>query len=158
LAEEKQEKTKKSSGLDMKIILIGLLIFLVAMGTTYFLMRSLMAPLYPKTEDSQKAKEVSGESLISAGEFTTNVGGSEGNHYLKVEVFLEVTDKKAQKTIEEYMPIIKDSILGVLSSKSMADLDVSNRENIKVEIKKKLNAKLGEKTIDNIYFTNFILQ
>ncbi len=66
-------KQRKSLGLDFKIILIGLLIFLVAMGASYLLMKSLMAPLMPKTEEAaRKSVSISG-GLVSAGEFTTNI-------------------------------------------------------------------------------------
>lgn len=158
VAEENIKESKKKSGIDIKIILIGLVLFLVAMGATYFLMRSLMAPLYPEKEKSETQQELAGGSLISVGEFTTNVSGAEGNHYLKVEVFIEVPDKKLQKSVEEFMPVIKDTILSVLSSKSIADLDVRNRAVLKQEIQKKLNSVLGSKVVNNVYFTNFILQ
>jgi flagellar FliL protein len=158
VAEEKSNENSKKTGIDIKIILIGLVIFLVAMGASYFLMRSLMAPLYPEKEKTETQKELAGGSLISVGEFTTNVSGDEGNHYLKVEVFIEVPDKKAQKSMEEYMPVIKDTILGVLSSKSIADLDVRNRDALKVEMKKKMNSVLGANVVNSVYFTNFILQ
>ncbi|MEA1961750.1 MAG: flagellar basal body-associated FliL family protein [Bacillota bacterium] len=157
MAEENSKENEKKPGLDIKIVLIGLLIFLVAMGASYFLMRSLMAPLYPESEKDQETEVLAG-SLISAGEFTTNVGGTEGNHYLKVEVFIEVSDKKLQKSIEGYMPIVKDTILGAFSSASLSDLDIVNREKLKDELKEELNAKMGSNAINNVYFTNFILQ
>jgi len=60
--------------------------------------------------------------------------------------------------IEESMPLIKDVILSTLASKSAADLDVRNRENLKEEIKQRLNEKLGANTVSDVYFTNFIMQ
>lgn len=155
MAEEKSTEVKEKSGLDFKIILIGLLIFLVAMGASYLLMKSLMAPLMPKTEESVKEVTISG-GLISVGEFTTNVGDSAGNRYLKVEVSLEVGDKKNAETMKEYLPIIRDSILTILSSKTVADLD--DRQALKAEIKSDLNKKLGKGFIKNVYFTNYIMQ
>ncbi|NLB88604.1 MAG: flagellar basal body-associated FliL family protein, partial [Syntrophomonadaceae bacterium] len=125
------------------------------MGASYFLMKSLMAPLLPKEET---AKDVLTGNLVEVGEFTTNIGDITGSRFVKVEVYVEVTGKKGQETIQEFMPIIKDSILTILSSKTVADLDVRNRDNLKQEIKDDLNAKLGNSTIQNVYFTNFIMQ
>ena len=157
MAEENGTEINQKSGLDFKIILIGLLIFLVAMGASYLLMKSLMAPLMPKTEETAQEVLLSG-GLVSAGELTTNVSDVAGNRYLKVEVSLEVSDKKSAEaeTIKEYMPIIRDSILTILHSKTVADLD--DREALKEEIKTDLNKKLGKGFIKSVYFTNFIMQ
>lgn len=155
MAEENTPEVKQKSGFDFKIIIAGLIIFLIAMGASYYLMKSLMAPLLPKEET---AKEVVTGNLVEVGEFTTNIGDITGSRFVKVEVYVEVTGKKGQETIQEFMPIIKDSILTILSSKTVADLDVRNRDNLKKEIKDDLNAKLGKNTIKNVYFTNFIMQ
>lgn len=157
MAEENSTEIKQKSGLDFKIILIGLLIFLVAMGASYLLMKSLMAPLMPQTEEDVKEVTISG-SLVSAGEFTTNVSDSAGNRYLKVEVSLELNDKKLAEadTAKGYMPIVRDSIITILKSKTVADLD--DQAALKEEIKTDLNKKMGKGFIKNVYFTNFIMQ
>lgn len=157
LADEKTDETSKpKSGFDFKILLIGLFIFLIAMGACYFMMKSLMAPLLPQGKN--EVKTIESGNLVSVGEFTTNINDVAGTRYLKVEVFVQISDKKVQEFIDQYMPVIKDSILGIISSKTVADLDVSNRNNLKAEIKKDLNAKMGGNIIQNVYFTNFIMQ
>lgn len=155
--ENTQEAVEKSS-IDFKIILIGLVLFIVAMGFSFFLMRSMMAPFLPEKE-TEKQMESRG-NLVSVGEFTTNINDVAGTRFLKVEVFVEVSEenKKAAAEIESYMPIIKDSVLTILSSKTAADLDTNNREKIKLEIKKDLNRKIGSEVILNVYFTSFIMQ
>jgi flagellar FliL protein len=77
---------------------------------------------------------------------------------VKVTVEVSTDDKKAQEKITQYMPVIKDSILTIISSKTVADLDVRNRNNLKAEIKNDLNAKIGANTVLNVYFTDFIMQ
>lgn len=156
MAEEKNaEVTKKS---DLKIIIIGLVFFLVAMAGTYFLINRMMAPLLP--ENSAEKQELSTGNLVSVGEFTTNINDVGSNRFLKFEVFVEVSkeDKKSQEIINEAMPIIKDSILSIISSKTAADLDVRNRDNLKAEIKNELNKKIGSNVIHSVYFTSFIMQ
>ena len=111
-----------------------------------------------KNEQESEQEEVLTGNLVEVGEFTTNIGDITGSRFVKVEVFVEVTGKKGQETMQEFMPIIKDSILNILSSKTVADLDVRNRENLKKEIKNELNSKLGNNTIKNVYFTSFIMQ
>lgn len=156
MAEEKTAEVSKRS--DFKIIIIGLVFFLVAMAGTYLLVSKMMAPLLPEKQ-SQKQELATG-NLVSIGEFTTNINDVASPRFLKFEVFVEVAkdDKKTQEIITETMPIIKDSILSIISSKTAADLDVRNRENLKAEIKADLNKKIGADVIRNVYFTSFIMQ
>jgi len=158
LVDENTQEAVEKSSIDFKIILIGLVLFIVAMGFSFFLMRSMMAPFLPEKE-TEKQMESRG-NLVSVGEFTTNINDVAGTRFLKVEVFVEVSEenKKAAAEIESYMPIIKDSVLTILSSKTAADLDTNNREKIKLEIKKDLNRKIGSEVIQNVYFTSFIMQ
>ena len=156
--EKASPEIKSSSGFDFRILLAGLIIFLVAMGSTYFLMKSVMAPLMPQKE--KEVKVMATGDLISVGEFTTNVNDVAGTRYLKVEVFVQVSDKKVKDSIDQYMPIIKDSIQYILSSHKVRKINIGyfTCSNLKAEIKKDLNSKIGASVITNVYFTNFIMQ
>jgi len=157
LAEEKTEAAKGKLGFDIKIILIGLVIFLAAMGSTYFIMKSVMAPLMPK-EEEKSAEEVVSGGIIDVGEFTTNISDVAGNRYLRMEVSIEISDKKQEEKAKEFMPVIRDSVLSIIAAKTVADLDRRNWYNLKEEIKNDLNAKLGKNYVKNVYFNNFIMQ
>ncbi|ADI01743.1 flagellar basal body-associated FliL family protein [Syntrophothermus lipocalidus] len=160
MAEEKnngdsKEKSSKSR-LDLQIIVVGLVVFLMCMGGAYFMIRSLLAPLLPQEEEK---KSSSGEVvLVEAGEFTTNIYDINGTRYLKAEVYLQVPDKKVEKELETVMPVVKDEILSILSSQTVADLDVRNRDNLRKTIKERLNRKLGGEKVTGVYFTSFIVQ
>lgn len=156
LAEEKNtEVMQEKPSFDFKIIIIGVAVFLITIGASYFMLRSLISPLVPQKEET--GGTLTG-NLVSAGEFTTNINDEGGTRFLKVEVFIEVGDAKVVDEINKFMPVIKDTILSILASKSVADLDVSNQKAIKLEIKKSINAKLGGEIVKNVYFTTFIMQ
>lgn len=158
MADEKSTEVTAKTGFDFRIILVGLVLFLVAMGASYFVMKSLIAPLVP--EANKPSEPVLSGNLIEVGEFTTNVNTAGASRFLKVTVTVEVSseDKKAKETISNYMPVIKDSILGILAAQSVADLDVHNRDYIKTAIQQELNSKIGTDLIKNVYFTDFIMQ
>lgn len=158
MADEKGTEVKEKTGFDFRIILIGLLLFLVAMGTSYMVMKSLIAPLVPESKKDQ-VQLLSG-NLVDVGEFTTNINATGGTRFLKVKVTVEVSadDKKATETINKFMPVIKDSILGILATQSAADLEPRNRSRLKEAIKQDINAKIGGKVVTNVYFTDFIMQ
>ena len=151
-AEIISKEESKSPGIDLKLILIGLGIFAIAIGITYFLMRSLISPLVP--ESNRYGSELNG-SLVEIGEFTTNIGSS-GNRYVKVAVAVNV-DMAQVETVSNYMPIIKDTILSVLSQQDISQMGASN-DALKETLREEINSKLGGNIVNSVYFTNFILQ
>jgi len=158
VADEKVAEVKEKIGFDFRIILVGLLLFLVAMGASYLVMRSLIAPLIPESKKEQT--QILSGSLVEVGEFTTNINSTGGTRFLKVTVTLEVSseDKKAVEKITSYMPVIKDSVVGILAIQSAADLDPRNRSHLKAAIQHDINAKVGGELVKNVYFTDFIMQ
>jgi flagellar FliL protein len=158
VADEKSAEVKEKAGFDFRIILVGLLLFLVAMGASYLVMRSLIAPLIPESKKEQ-VQLLSG-NLVEVGDFTTNINSTGGTRFLKVTVTLEVSseDKKAVEKLTTYMPVIKDSVLGILATQSVADLDPRNRSYLKEAIRQDINAKIGGQLVTNVYFTDFIMQ
>lgn len=158
MAEESENKeTKPGTGIDLQIIIIGVIIFLMCMGGAYFMIRSLIAPLMPQQEQSRASNTKC--ILVEVGEFTTNIYDVNGSRFLKAGVYLEVTDKKAQEEVTALMPVIKDQILSILSSQTVADLDVRNRDNLRAVIRDRLNRRLGGvNKVTGVYFTTFIIQ
>lgn len=153
-SEGKEKGTK--SRLDLQIIVVGLVVFLMCMGGAYFMIRSLLAPLLPQEEEKKSSTKEA--LLIEAGEFTTNIYDINGTRYLKAEVYIEVANKKVEKEMEALMPVVKDEILTILSSQTVADLDVRNRDNLRRTIRERLNRKLGGEKVTGVYFTSFIVQ
>lgn len=156
---EVKEPVPKSSGLDIKIIIIAAIFFVAALAGSYFMIKSVMAPLMPKEEKQAESKEKTAGVLIPLGEFTINITDVSGTRFLKTEVVLEVNDAALESEEEQakFLPILRDQVITILSSKTAADLDVHNREGLKKEIKTKLNRSLEDK-ITNIYFNTFIMQ
>ncbi|HCF49400.1 MAG TPA: flagellar basal body protein FliL [Syntrophomonas sp.] len=154
MAEENGLEKKAKTGFDGKIIIIGMVFFLVAVGASYLIMDRLLAPLMPPKADSAEVKV---GALLSVGEFTTNINDVNGTRFLKVEVTIE-TDEKKKEDVNKNMAVIKDTILNTFAGKTVADLDIRNRDNLKAEITRQLNAKLGAEVIRNVYFTKFIMQ
>jgi len=158
VADANNVEMKQKAGLDLKIIIIGLLMFIVCLGVSYFLMKGLMAPLMPEEEITEKEKPAEIGVLLPIGEFMTNINDVAGSRYVKVDVTIESSEAGAQEKIDKYMPVIRDSIQGILSAKTVADLDIRNRDNLKKEIQEDINRKIGSDTVNNVYFTSFIMQ
>lgn len=159
MADEETDLQPKESKFDFKIIIIGVVIFLIALGASYFVLRSVFSPLMPK-ETAGGGKEVTHGTLFDAGEFITNIDDDSGTRYMKVTVSLELdpNNKKAAEECTTYKPIIRDCILTLIQSKTLADFDPRNRDNVKQEIIKIINDKLGSKMVTNVYFEDIVIQ
>ncbi|MCL4763395.1 MAG: flagellar basal body-associated FliL family protein, partial [Burkholderiales bacterium] len=54
--------------------------------------------------------------------FTVNLAEEEGEHYLQMSVIYQVADEKTVDTLKAYLPVIRNRILLLLSSKKPSDL------------------------------------
>ena len=153
---ERSKEKRLGLNIDLQMIIIGLMVFLLCMGGAYFMFRSLLAPLMPREEATSARTNV---VLVEIGEFITNIDDISGTRFLKAGVYVEVIDEKSREEIEALLPVVKDEILSILSAQTVADLDARNRENLRNEIKHRLNKKIGGgQKITGVYFTAFIMQ
>jgi flagellar FliL protein len=110
----------------------------------------------PSKSEKSTVEEV-GASL-SLEEFLVNVAGS-NDHYLKTTLALGLKKGVTEKSLEEKIPLIRDTILSILSSKSLEELSSERgRSGLKQEIKERLNKELGGEQIVKVYFTAFATQ
>lgn len=158
MAEENSNlETGKSSRINLKLILFGIVLFLLTTGGCYFAIKSALAPLMPQ-EAQQGGKSESVGSLVPLGEFTVNISDVSMSRFLKTEIVLEVKDAKMKKSLEDdQLPVVRDMIISILSSKTVADLDSPHRTELKNEIKTKINKRFSN-AVTNVYFNAFIMQ
>jgi flagellar FliL protein len=83
---------------------------------------------------------------------------SQGN-YLKTEIALGYSLEKDLDLLLKYEVQIRDSIIGILRSKSIEEImPVENTGPLKGEILTETNKCLGEQVVTDVYFINFIVQ
>lgn len=91
--------------------------------------------------------------------FIVNLSGDGGRNYLRIEITLEFDMEGVQTEVENKMPLIKDSILLLLATKSFESIQTAEGKlMLKNEIITRLNRFLSTGVIQNLYFTNFIVQ
>ena len=54
--------------------------------------------------------------------FTVNLAEEDGEHYLQTSIVLQVSDEKVVETMKQYLPVIRNRILLLLSSKRPSDI------------------------------------
>ena len=154
-------ETKSRSPLLLIIIAVVLVCMIGAgVGIYLFMQKGGDAPA---AESKQSAQQAAGAALsmghvIALEPFIVNLAGN-SRSYLKLSMSLEVSDPVLEEQIVSKMPRIQDTILFVLSSKTHDEIVTSEGKTVlKDELLTRLNSFVVAGTIENIYFTSFVIQ
>lgn len=162
-ADQAEEKPKKKSPLLMIILLVVLLLLAAA---AYFLFLSS----HNKQEGEQKedeahpvAKKVPTPIYYNLDSLVVNVQGKEGSGVLQIGFDLQIRDAAFVPTIEAYKPRIVNSLIFLISSKSIEELRTpEGKTRLQAQIRQVVNETLLEAGLDapiiNAAFTSFIIQ
>jgi flagellar FliL protein len=165
-AAEETVAPKKKSRLFLIIGLVVLLLAAVGGGAAWFFLRApAPAPgAAPGTPGADaKHTDTKPPVFVTLEPFTVNLQQENGDHYLQAGIVIQVTDAKAVDAMKTYMPVIRNRILLLLSSKTPSDIS-------SLDGKKKLVAELvaaaresvpgatPERGIDSAFLSSFVIQ
>jgi flagellar FliL protein len=169
MAEEKEEETTKKSGGNMVlIIIIALLILLLAGGglAAFLLLGSddqAPTPTQSATTTSQPTARSS--NMLSIGpvypmdQFIVNLLSESGGRYLKVTLDIELNNAKLAAEMDTKRSLVRDIIIRTLSAKTYEEIStLKGKDRLKDEIVSKLNEVLADGRVQNIFFTDFVVQ
>lgn len=152
---ESQEPKKKSPILKILIAVVGLGIL---GGGGFFAYTKFFA----KTESPKEAqaKPVAAKPVVKSLEtFLVNLADPGGERYLKITMQLSLSSEAASQEIDTRMAELRDSILMLLSSKEYDDISsLSGKLALKKTLMGNLNRVLKQGTVQDIYFTEFLVQ
>ena len=155
-ADEKKDDVAGAKKKRPPMMVIMAVLAVVILGAAFFMVQKASAK-----QKGPAIKKVQKGPVLSLDEFLVNLADPGSDHFLKVTVGLEL-DKakgKAPEALKEDTPLIRDAVLSSLASKTRDQLAAEGgRDKLKAEIKKKVNAALGEDDVQGVYFTNFVTQ
>ncbi|MDT7871807.1 MAG: flagellar basal body-associated protein FliL, partial [Thermocrinis sp.] len=145
---------KKGGRKILFLIPILLLVLAVAGGGVYFFLLNKS-----KKEGEEKISPSHVGVMVDLGVFTVNLADKGTDAYARVAITLELSNEKVKQEVDKRMPIIKDAIIDVISSKTSDFVRTpEGREALRLELIKRLNIILVEGGVRNIYFTEFVVQ
>ena len=182
-ATEKAEVTeKKSGGSNILLIIIAVMLFLVlvagAVGA-YFLLNEDDAVIsdanQAKQTETVKEAHVSKKARTTTSQrktdyahigkmypldpFIVNLFSENGSRYLKTAINLELGTEEMGVELDAKKPLIRDIIIKALSAKSYEEIStIQGKENLKDEIVVNINEVLEDGKVNNVFFTNFVIQ
>ena len=95
--------------------------------------------------------------------FTVNLAEEDGEHYLQTSVVYQVADEKVVETIKQYLPVIRNRVLLLLSSKKPSDLATPAGkaklvDELTAAVRESIPGTTPEKGIVTAYLGAFVIQ
>lgn len=142
------------------VLLIGLFSFMITViffGT--FIIITLRQSNNPKPVETVRTEEIG--PLVSLGqEIIVNLTSEAGfEHYLKIQVTLEVDGEKAQADVTKRVPQIRDMVISILSSKTKEKIsEKEGKDSVRSEIINSINRSLTIGKVRQVFFEDFVIQ
>jgi flagellar FliL protein len=161
--EDEESEDEKKSPLKW-IIMVVALVALAGGGywgyQTFFVQTSTASPSQQVSSGSTRASLNSGFGQIySLDTFVVNLSEKGGKRYLKTKIEVEYTHEATHNELVSRTPQIRDSILIILSSKTMQEIqNVEGKLSLKNELLVKINQMLRAGKIRGLFFTEFVIQ
>lgn len=106
--------------------------------------------------DLQQEVQIKQEDLVNLDLGEVLVKLTSDHSYMKSTISVGYNEKT--KDVESKVPIMRDIIISYLMSKSIEDFGVDNLNNIKEDIKTKINEELQADIVEKVYFTSLVIQ
>ncbi len=157
---------KKSGNSMMPIIAVIILVPALVYGVMDFvILPKLKAAAgtakHADDRGAKTAKTVSalGEHNADFGALVVNLSGSGSSRYLRTNFKVASADASIGNIMKENESPLRDAAITILSSQPASALDnPSGREAVRKQLIAKFNSLLGAEVIDQIYFSEFVIQ
>lgn len=156
MANQDEIGSSKSSGFGaVGIILVFLFGAATGIGGATFLEGEM-----PSTNESEPEGEGVSfqEGRVSLGQFDINVHGTNGGRVLRMEISVEVTPVQ-KNAVEGQIPRLRDGVITLAGDYSYAELEgLDGKNNLRDELIGRLNALLSTPAVQELHFTQFVVQ
>jgi flagellar FliL protein len=117
----------------MLFLIVGLLVVLAgAVGGYFYMQHNAELKRQQETEDKRpenilkkqlmERKDNAAPIYIALDEMIVNLPGRGGEHYLQTKMVLRTNDGSTEDKIKKFLPVIRDKVITVLSSRQMQEL------------------------------------
>jgi flagellar protein FliL len=161
---EKEEGVPKSKKNLLLFGALAVVLMVLAGVIVYLLMAKTPSGENFRTVSANAAKPAAASNsmigpMINIEEFIVNILDGEDTRYLKVAITLEFDKEDATKEVSVRMPQIRDAILLLIGNKTFDELrDLQGKMQLRAELVGRINTIVQRSKVENIYFTDFVIQ
>ncbi len=116
----------------------------------------------PKPKPKPKKKDAHGEAtsmVYAVKDIVVNPAGTGGTRFLSVSFGFELGSAELATEFTERELVVRDALITILSSKTVAQLtDAKQKEITRYQVKKRLEKLMDTDEITGVYYTDFVLQ
>lgn len=166
------KSTSSSANKILNPIIVGIFAFLITIVISATILIIVFKAPKTKTivvKEPQNVRAVEGGGggseeigpLVPLGnEIIVNLLSEDGSeHYLKINVTVEVDNEKVKEEATKRVPQIRDLVISILRSKTKEKIDQKEgKESIRSEIISSINSHLVLGKVRNIFFEDFVIQ
>ncbi len=163
-----EEGKSKLAIFENKAILLGVIVIVqavVAIGLTQFVIVPKLGVQgadmaeTPELEEEAAAMPDMGVLLGLEEIIVTLAGDAKRPRYLRISVNIELKDQLTADVVATRLPQLRDIVIMVLSEKTAAELSQpEGKKGLRDEIFRRINEKMPEGILMNVYFSDLVVQ
>lgn len=151
MAEDKKENKKSSK---LMLIIGGVIVLIIISLAVFFVTKTMLS-----SENASKEEVVKLGPVYETSEYTVNILGTDGRRFLRTQFTIEFDSEDVLEEVQKKLPIVNDTVIFVLSSQTLEELErVNGKEALKEQLKDNLNEIINGGEVVNIYFNTFVWQ
>ncbi len=171
--EEIKAPAPKSS-FNTKILLFGIPIFILQLILVYFVTANVLIKKIESQDGLPPVKNVKetkvknteekapielGKYIYSISDLIVNPANTDGKRLLLTTVGFDIPKSEMESELKSREAMVKDVVITTLSSKDITELaNTAYRDTLKMEITGKLKKLIPNVTINDVYFSKYIIQ
>lgn len=169
---DEQQQSSGGKGKIIAIIILVLLLLIVGLVVAFmFLTQTPEESAQAAAGNSntpQSQTNVMGETnarylrigpIFQLDQFIVNLLSQGGRRYLKINIGLEMTTPNLENELNAKRALVRDIIIGILTSKSPEDISTTRgKDKMKEEIVQQLNESLVDGKIRNVFISDMAIQ
>jgi flagellar FliL protein len=151
------------SGKALIFILLGCSLLSVVLGVGAAMLLTRKAAAAPekhhkKSKDGEEST-VEPKTVYSLGEMVINLADQDTLRYAKLSVAVGFEEKLSEEQIKEFEPIMKDSVVGVVSAQTFKELHTAGGlKRLKGELTDSLAERMEKHPVATVYLEGFAMQ
>lgn len=162
MAKAKEENVSRKRS-PLILVVVILLVIIGSAGGAFAISKYVTKTPPSALAQSESQALASKVVMMPLSAFTINLAKTPDDntpHYIKISLTVSLPDDKAKAALKSKLPIVRDSVISVLSQKSQNDIISTNNDlqTLKNQLKNKINNNVGLPAIQDVYITDMVLQ
>ena len=170
MAEEEKKEVitakKEKKGFNLKVIIIGLPLFIIQLILVYFITATFLVKGVTNTDvskDGENVEETDEENAVPQQIFNIedliiNPAGTNGQRLLLLSVGFGVENEESLNLLKDNEIIVKDLVINAVSQKTLGTLSkIELKDYLKVELANKINMAYPKAKVKNVYFSKYLI-